>query len=499
MNNDCDLLRHFAETQDESCFATFVQRHIGFVYAVSVRRLRDPHAAQDATQAVFVALARKAGAVARCPSAIGWLHRSAFYETRNIMRAQGNRLARETEAQRLGMTISEPRAHLEAIEAMLDDALDDLPSADREAILARYFSGSSYAEIGTTLRLSENATRMRVERALVKLRVQLARRGVTSTAAALAGALPAYASAEVPSGLVACIAKASVLGIANGTGATAIIGFMSTAKVVTGIALVAAIGGSLYEYHRTSELETSLAEARADGAASGKQLQAIQREIADLKQRAVAAEEARSSATVPVTTSAPAAAPVPTAPPPGVTPKPPKGWFQNGSSVDLYEVGVDENNAWGGMPSAYAKSTGAADGKFGGMMQTISAEAYQNQRVRLNGWVKTEDANDGGGHLWLRIDGQGQNQMLGFDNMNGRAPKGTTDWQDYSIVLDVPADATKLNYGFFVQGKGQMWVNGVTITPVGNEVPTTNLLTNPQPSLAKAPVNLGFAPPEPTK
>jgi RNA polymerase sigma factor (sigma-70 family) len=158
MNNDDDLLRLFAETQDESCFATFVQRHIGFVYAVSARRLRDPHAAQDATQAVFVALARKAGAVARCPSVIGWLHRSAVFETRNIMRAQGNRLARETEAQRLGTTTPEARANLGAIEAILDDVLDDLSSADREAILARYFSGFSYAEIGTTLRLSENAS-----------------------------------------------------------------------------------------------------------------------------------------------------------------------------------------------------------------------------------------------------------------------------------------------------------------------------------------------------
>jgi hypothetical protein len=256
----------------------------------------------------------------------------------------------------------------------------------------------------------------------MKLRAQLARRGVTSTVAALAGALPAYASAEVPSGLIASVAKASVLSVATGTGTAAITGFMSTAKIVTGIVFAAAIGGSLYEYHRSSELETSLAEARADSAVSGKQLKAIQHEIADLKQRIGGAKGANTSVTMPVASSAPAGAPVPTAPPPGVTPKAPKGWFKNGNSFDSYEVGVDENNAWGGMPSAYAKSTGDAEGKFWGMMQTISAEAYKNQRVRLSGWVKTEDANDGGGHLWLRIDGQGQNQMPGFDNMDGRAP-----------------------------------------------------------------------------
>jgi len=490
MNDDGDLLRQFAETQDEPCFAVLVQRHIGFVYAVCLRRLRNPHAAQDATQAVFVVLARKAGAVARGPSVIGWLHRSACYETKNIMRAQANRLARETEAQRLGTTTPATRQDLQAIEAVLDDALSELPSGDRETILARYFSGFSYAEIGTTLRLSENAARMRVERALAKLRNQLARRGVTSMAVALSEALPAYASASVPSGFVVCVTKASVLGMAGGTGAAAISGFMSTAKVVIGVALAAAIGGSLYEFHHISDLDASLAVARAQSAASSKQLQAIQREISALKQQAAGAERAMSAPTGTATTARSAQA----TPVPGVTPKPPNGWFKNGSANDLYEVGVDENNTWGGMASAYAKSTGAADGKFGGMMQTISADAYQDQRVRLSGWVKTEDANDGGGHLWLRVDGQQPNQMLGFDNMDGRAPTGTTDWQDYSIVLDVPAGATSLNYGFFVQGKGQMWVNGVTITPVGTDVPATNLL-NKQPPLPTTPVNLGFTPP----
>lgn len=492
MNEDGDLLRKFAETRDEPCFATLVQRHIGFVYAVSVRRLRDPHAAQDATQAVFVALARKANVVARGPSVMGWLHRSACYETNNIMRTQANRLARETEAQRLGTTSPEVRPPFEAIEAVLDEALCELPSADREAILARYFSGVSYAEIGSTLRLSENAARMRVERALAKLRSQLERRGVTSSAAVLSAALPAFASANVPSALVAAVTQVSLLGVAGGLGATGIISFMSTTKVVMGVALVAAVAGSLYEFRRASELETSLAEARNESVVSSKQLQAIQREIADLK-RAAATEREKPASAAPATASPPPIAAAQDSPRPGITPKPPKGWFKNGTANDLYEIGVDENNAWGGMPSAYARSTGAADGKFGGMMQSIAAETYQNQRVRLNGWVKTQDANDGA-HLWLRIDGQEPKQMLGFDNMEGRAPKGTTDWQDHTIVLDVPAGATKLNYGFFVKGKGQMWVNGVTITPVGAEVPVTNMLKE-QPMLPKTPVNLGFAPP----
>src|SRR5262245_19557024 len=109
------------------------------------------------------------------------------------------------------------------------------------------------------------------------------------------------------------------------------------------------------------------------------------------------------------------------------------------------------------MPSAYVRSLEAVGKEnFGGAMQTISPENYAGKRVRLSGWVKTQDANDGGGHLWLRVDGQQQGVSLQFDNMDGRAVKGTTDWQQASVVLDVPADSSALAFGYFVQGAGQM-------------------------------------------
>lgn len=83
--------------------------------------------------------------------------------------------------------------------------------------------------------------------------------------------------------------------------------------------------------------------------------------------------------------------------------------------------------------------------------------------------------------------------MLGFDNMNNRAVKGTSDWQEASVVLDVPAGAKALAYGFFVQGGGKMWVNGQRMEVVGSDVPTTNMI-KPPPT---APRNLGFDPNRP--
>jgi hypothetical protein len=145
------------------------------------------------------------------------------------------------------------------------------------------------------------------------------------------------------------------------------------------------------------------------------------------------------------------------------------------------------------MPSAYVKSLEPSVDGFGGMMQTTSADDFVGKRVRLSGWIKTEDANAGGGHLWLRVDGQTRGEMLQFDNMDNRPAKGTSDWQEASVVLDVPEGASALAYGFFVAGSGTMWVSGQKIEQVGSEVPSTNMY-KPNKQLPKAPRNLGFSP-----
>lgn len=460
--------------------------------------MRNPHLAQDATQAVFNALARKAETVSQCPSLAGWLHRSCCYESRNLMRSQINRVARESEAQRLGTTVAGiPNAGSPGeLEAMLDEALNELPETDRDAILARFFSDRSYSEIGAALRLSENAARMRVDRALGRLREHLARRGFKSSAVVLAGLLPAYASAAVPGGLVVTVAQAAFAsGVAAAIPAT-FFTTMNASKIIASTVGALAVAGFLgYEMHRSNVLRDELSELRREHARAADRVLGLEEELSDLKARAGASNPSTGNATgaAPASSSTPAVA---SAPPvvKGVTRGAPAGWRKNGSKPDAFEVGVDENNSWGGMPSAYAKSISAdAQNAFGGMMQTTAAEQYKNQRVRLSGWIKTEDVEQGGGQLWLRVDGPGSGNVLAFDNMNDRAPKGTTDWQEYSIVLDVPETATSLNYGYFLRGAGQVWVNAVIIQPVGNDVPTTDM-TSKRPQLPSAPVNLGFKP-----
>jgi hypothetical protein len=261
-------------------------------------------------------------------------------------------------------------------------------------------------------------------------------------------------------------------------------------KLVSGllvVALVALLVLLFSKQAQTAELQATVASLSHDAESVKNELDTIKRQLRDAK-------TASAAATAPTASAAREKLPeqrVEEPPVPGVTIAAPAGWHKNGRNPENYVVGVDSNEQFGGMPSAYVKSVSDAKGSFGGMMQTISAENYAGKRVRLSGWMKTQDANDGGGHLWLRIDGQERGQMLGFDNMDNRPVKGTADWQEASIVLDVPQGARALAYGFFVSGAGKMWVSGQTIQPVGADIATTDM---PVP---KAPINLGFDPNRP--
>ena len=175
-----------------------------------------------------------------------------------------------------------------------------------------------------------------------------------------------------------------------------------------------------------------------------------------------------------------------------VTTTAPNGWRKNGTdNAAGYVAGIDRTQIHDGQPSAYVKSIQPSIKGFGGMMQMCSAENFIGKRLRLSAWMKTENASEGGAHLWFRVDGRERDEMLQFDNMDNRPVNGTTDWQQYSVVLDIPAKATALAYGFFVSGTGQAWVSGVKIEEVASEVRSTNM-TKPKADLPKIPVNLEF-------
>ena len=222
MTPDSELLGRYARTRSEDAFAELVRRHVNLVYSAALRQVNgDAHLAQDVAQTVFTDLARKAGSLARRESLTGWLYTSAHFAAAKMVRTENRRRDREDKFMREPIHENEvgrvtPCApDWEKIRPVLDDVMHELKETDREAILLRYFENRQFAEVGAKLGLNENAARMRVERALEKLRALFARRGI-ATAAALASVISANAVQIAPANLAATLTITSDCGGWNG-------------------------------------------------------------------------------------------------------------------------------------------------------------------------------------------------------------------------------------------------------------------------------------------
>lgn len=167
----------------------------------------------------------------------------------------------------------------------------------------------------------------------------------------------------------------------------------------------------------------------------------------------------------------------------------PKNWFAAGSHPKDYEMSVDRKTAHDGKGSAQLKSVASKASGFGTLMQTFNADSFRGQRVRMSGYVRAEDIADWAG-LWMRIDGA-KGEALGFDNMQTRPIKGTSDWAKHEIVLDVPNEAKEIAFGILLSGKGQAWMDDFSFEAVGKDVPTTGSDSSKK-GTAKGPANLNF-------
>jgi RNA polymerase sigma factor (sigma-70 family) len=220
MNDDAELLRQYARDRAEPAFAELVRRRIDLVYSVAVRQCGgDIHLAKDVTQRVFTDLARKAPSLVGRSVLSGWLVRSARFAASDVVRAERRRRTRE-QASLAMHDPSEPAMPAEStkLRPLLDEVLSELSAVDRDTIALRFLEQRSLTEVGTAFRISADAARKRVDRALERIRTMLARRGITSTAAALAVALEQQSAVAAPpsvaaAAILAAHTSATVIGV----------------------------------------------------------------------------------------------------------------------------------------------------------------------------------------------------------------------------------------------------------------------------------------------
>jgi hypothetical protein len=217
------------------------------------------------------------------------------------------------------ISASESAAPWEQLRPVLDEAMDELAPQDREAVLLRFFEGRPFAAVASVMRVSEDAARKRVDRALAKLEALLSRRGITSTGSALAVLLANQTSIAAPASVAASITAAalSATGASVGTAGVAGIFIMSTTKAVTGISAAVAliaIGSAVYQAKTSRDSDAARVAAVAErddlrarfvaiekrAGESDAQLAAARKELADTRTAPrPAAGEPQRAATAP--------------------------------------------------------------------------------------------------------------------------------------------------------------------------------------------------------
>jgi RNA polymerase sigma factor (sigma-70 family) len=237
MTDSQTLLAEYANSGSEAALRELVARYINFVYSVALRLVgRDTHLAEDVTQTVFIALARKGRTLSRGVMLGGWLHQHTYHVATKAVRRERRRQSREREAVEMSTLQDDSGANLRQVAPILDEAITQLGSEDRAAILLRFFEQRDWRSVGNALGSNEDAARMRVNRALEKLHSLLTHRGVTLSVAALGTVLTAEAVTAAPVGLAVTISSVALAGAAAGTGTTlTLLKAMTMTKVQAGI------------------------------------------------------------------------------------------------------------------------------------------------------------------------------------------------------------------------------------------------------------------------
>jgi RNA polymerase sigma factor (sigma-70 family) len=206
---DGDLLDRFTRARDESAFHELLRRHAPLVLGVCRRVVGDEQDAEDAFQATFLVLVRKASSIRRRASLTSWLHGVAY---RCAARVRAANLRRRRHEGRLAPAPPEapPDVSWQEVRQAIDEELARLPEKYRAPLVLCYLRGKTQCEAARELGWAPGVLRGRLDRGRERLRARLARRGLALSAGLLATALTGEA-AVTPAALLGLTLRAALL------------------------------------------------------------------------------------------------------------------------------------------------------------------------------------------------------------------------------------------------------------------------------------------------
>jgi RNA polymerase sigma factor (sigma-70 family) len=260
---DADLLERFVIRRDEAAFAALVARHGPMVLGVCRRLLQDLHDAEDAFQATFLVLARKAGTLGRGDPIGAWLHGVACRTAAHARAARARRRAHERRETAMRAAQPTPAVLWEDLKPLLDEEIRRLPDKYRVPVVLCYLGAKTYDEAAREIGCPKGTLATRLAKARELLRERLSDRGVTLAAAGLAAIFAENARAGVPASLhTATVAAATSAGASVGV-ATLTEGVLKAMsgpklKAVTLLLVtlgILAVGAGALAYHATGDAQ----------------------------------------------------------------------------------------------------------------------------------------------------------------------------------------------------------------------------------------------------
>jgi RNA polymerase sigma factor (sigma-70 family) len=218
---DGQLLERFLSRREEAALEVLVQRHALMVWGVCRRILASPQDAEDAFQATFLVLVRKAASVVPREMVANWLYGVACQTARKARAMTARRRVREKQVAEVPEPAAEPQDLWNDLQPLLDEELSRLPDKYRSVIVLCDLEGKTRKEVARQVGLPEGTVASRLARARALLARRLTRRGLAVSGGALAAVLPRGAArASVPAAAVSSTIKAARL-LAAGRAATA--------------------------------------------------------------------------------------------------------------------------------------------------------------------------------------------------------------------------------------------------------------------------------------